>query len=86
MAFSASVIRAAWERAGGRCECERKRCGHDGRCNKYLAWYDRGNDYAYGGWEAHHRVAVASGGSDTLSNCEILCIKCHKNTGTYGGW
>jgi 5-methylcytosine-specific restriction endonuclease McrA len=47
-------------------------------------WNQRGNDNAAGGWEAHHKVAVATVGSDSLSNCEILCIKCHKNTRTYG--
>ena len=49
-----------------------------------MNWYARGKDYDPGGWEAHHKTAAASGGSDTLSNCEILCIPCHKNTRTYG--
>jgi len=85
MAFSSSVIAAAWQRAGGRCECCRSTCSHGFyRCNKALNWYARGNDYDPGGWEAHHKAAVASGGSDALSNCEILCIPCHKNTRTYG--
>ena len=85
MAFSDSVIAAAWQRAGGMCECGRNSCGHGPwRCNKTLNWNARGNDYAAGGWEAHHKTAVASGGTDTLSNCEILCIACHKNTRTYG--
>ena len=85
MAFSDAVVRAAWQRAGGRCECGRSSCGHGPwRCGKVLNWYSRGNDYVSGGWEAHHKIAVSSGGSDTLSNCEILCISCHKNTGSYG--
>jgi cytochrome c553 len=33
---------------------------------------------------AHHKTAVASGGSDNASNGEALCIRCHQNTGTYG--
>ena len=85
MAFSDSTVAAAWRRAGGKCECGRSTCGHSYfRCNQRLDWYARGLDNHPGGWEAHHRVAVASGGSDTLSNCEILCIPCHKNTRTYG--
>ncbi len=84
MAFSYEVVKAAWERSGGRCECGRKICGHLGRCNKALTWRARGCDDDPGGWEAHHKTAVASGGPDTLSNCEILCIPCHKNTRTYG--
>ena len=86
MAFSDTTVLAAWQRAGGRCECGRSNCGHGlSRCGKVLNWYARGNDYAYGGWEAHHIVPVYRGGSDTLSNCQILCIPCHKNTPSYGG-
>lgn len=85
MAFSSSVIEAAWQRSGGKCECSRSTCGHGyRRCNKALSRYARGDDNASGGWEAHHKVSVESGGSDNLSNCEILCISCHKNTRTYG--
>ena len=75
MAFSQATKEAAWRRAGGRCECRRRTCSHHvGRCNAVLR----------GGWHAHHRVAVASGGSDALSNCEALCVRCHRNTQTYG--
>ena len=85
MAFSSTVISDAWKRSGGKCECCRTTCGHGTRrCNKTLVFSARGDDNAVGGWEAHHKTAVASGGSDTLSNCEILCIRCHKNTRTYG--
>jgi len=76
MAFSDATKRAAWLRAGGRCECTRIMCGHVGyRCNAPLVAY---------GWHAHHKTAVASGGGDDLGNCEALCIACHKSTGTYG--
>lgn len=74
MAFSNTVVEAAWHRSGGRCE----------HCNKVLSWNARGNDYSFGGWEAHHVIAVENGGPDTLSNCKILCIPCHKRTRTYG--
>ena len=77
MAFSNSVVRDAWKRAGGRCECTRVSHSHtDGRCNKLLSWDNRGRD-GWGKWEAHHRWV---GGPDTLSNCEILCWDCHKAT------
>ena len=85
MAFSKNVVEAAWARAGGRCECERVRCTHGYfRCGKQLNRYARGLDNHPGGWEAHHKKAVANGGDDSLSNCEILCIRCHKNTPNYG--
>ncbi len=76
MAFPEGVASQAWTRAGGKCECRRSSCGHMGRCNRALTARK---------WHAHHKVAVASGGSDNLSNCEALCIPCHENTRTYGG-
>ncbi len=81
MAFPESVVKQTWDRSGGRCECKRTTHGHSGRCYRILLWTSRGKETSYG-WEAHHIVA---GGSDTLSNCEILCQDCHKKTGTYGG-
>lgn len=84
MSFSDEVVKAAWKRAGGKCECERKTCGHGSRCDKPLSWNQRGNDNSAYGWETHHKVAQAKGGLDTLSNCQILCMECHKNTQSYG--
>ncbi len=73
MAFSEETINEAWRNAGGRCECTRKTCTHHtGRCNAILTRYNK--------WHAHHKVAVAAGGNDTVSNCEALCIPCHENT------
>lgn len=84
MAFPKSVVEDAWRRAKGLCECERRSCGHTGRCNKQLTWSNRGQEGCRGAWEAHHIVAVSSGGTDALSNCQILCLDCHKNTRSYG--
>ncbi len=84
MRFSQAVIQEAWKRAGGRCECERTECKHGrSRCNKELVW-DNHFEGEPGAWEAHHKIAVASGGTDTVSNCEILCLDCHKKTRSYG--
>lgn len=83
MAFPTQVIEAAWSRAGGKCECRRNSHDHSYvRCNKQLSWNNRGKDGYRGCWEAHH---VNSLGTDSLSNCEILCCDCHKNTRSYGG-
>lgn len=76
MAFPDSVIEQVIARSGGKCECTRTSCGHTGQCSKQLIGSD---------WHAHHKLAVVSGGQDTLSNCEALCIPCHQNTGSYGG-
>jgi len=73
MAFSESVVTDAWKRADGQCE----------RCDKQLAWENRGRE-GRGCWEAHHKMSLAVGGSNTLSNCEILCFECHSNTRTFG--
>jgi 5-methylcytosine-specific restriction endonuclease McrA len=76
MAFSETTKQAAFNRAGGQCECRRLSCNVHAtlRCTTKLA----------GRWHAHHRTAVASGGDDSLNNCEALCIPCHKQTETYG--
>lgn len=82
MAFSETTKDAAYKRSGGRCECTRKHSGisdaphHGGRCPNTFARHGR--------WEAHHKTAVTSGGDDSLSNCEVLCVKCHQLTRTYG--
>ena len=77
MGFSEEVVRRAWQRAGGRCECRRRTHGHYYvRCNKQLVWNNRGRA-GRGCWEAHHR---SSSGGAGLSNCEILCWNCHSRT------
>lgn len=82
MAFSEVTKDQAFARSGGRCECNRLHTGvtsaphHGGRCTNTFT--------RHGNWEAHHKVAVSSGGSDNLSNCEVLCVKCHQLTQTYG--
>ena len=52
MAFSEEAKDLIFQRAGGKCE----------RCGKQLA---RNNHFEgqWGAWEAHHRVAVKSGGT-----------------------
>jgi len=81
MAFSNTVVEAAWKRAGGRCECRRTTHSHPYvRCNKQLVWANRGRE-GRGAWEAHH---VNSSGGDGLGNCEILCWECHKKTRSFG--
>lgn len=81
MAFSNETVGQAWKRAGGRCECKRLLHFHPNRrCNKDLAWENRGKREKRGCWEAHHITAVDSGGDDSLSNCEILCCECHDRT------
>lgn len=77
MAFSEEVKDQAYRRSGGQCECTRSHYPHWGaRCPTRLA--------RQGAWEAHHKTAVSVGGHDGLSNCEVLCIPCHRQTDSYG--
>jgi hypothetical protein len=75
MPFSDSIIKQAWKRAGGMCECKRLSHGHQNmRCSQELAFYNqcgKGID----AWEAYH---LDPSGGDILTNCEILCLKCLK--------
>lgn len=83
MPFPQRVIEEAFVRSGGRCECHREHPGrteaphHGARCPRTFTRYG-------GGFEAHHITAESAGGSDTLSNCEILCTTCHQLTQSYG--
>lgn len=72
MAFPDSIVDQAWENANGKCE----------RCGATLHKQSQGSESSYG-WEAHHKTRAILG-SDTLSNCEILCQPCHKKTQSYG--
>jgi len=75
MSFDINTKIAAYKRANGRCERCRRLC--------------RVVTTEYGGVsfpdsEFHHITSVQAGGHDGLSNCEHLCIDCHKNTKSYG--
>ncbi len=77
MAFPDDVVKRAWQRSGGRCECRQPKHKHEGtRCNKELSFSARGKEEK-GRWEAHH---IISGYGDTFYNCEILCADCYKQT------
>lgn len=42
------------------------------------------DSFKYPGFEFHHKISVAAGGSDSLENCEFLCKDCHINTRSFG--
>lgn len=68
MAFSEATKEQALASAGNRCECVRASHLHSGRCTTTLTKTSA---------ECHHKTAVASGGGDGISNCEVLCHACH---------
>jgi len=63
--FSPSTKRAAYERAGGRCEWD----WGEGRCPFPLVG---------GGVEYHHVRDSYWGGDNSLENCSAICIGCHR--------
>ena len=80
MSFSDSIKAQALQRSGGRCECDRQQCNHPrqyvgGRCTRRVTQATA---------EFHHLHAQAAGGGDTLSNCQVLCKECHRQTASYG--
>ncbi len=77
--FSDDIIAQAWIRSGGQCECQRGH-GHGSlRCSNMIVLGNRGRT-GQGAWEAHHPTSVDAGGDDSLSNCELLCWDCHRQT------
>jgi 5-methylcytosine-specific restriction endonuclease McrA len=76
MPFPEAVKDAAFARCKGQCECKRTPHRHArGRCTTALT---RTNA------QYHPVIAVGAGGSDTLTNCEVLCVPCNRATGSYG--
>ena len=76
MPFSETVKDQAFRRSGGRCECERSYHSHGrSRCSRTVTRTTA---------QFHHISAQSVGGHDGLSNCEVLCLPCHKGTSSYG--
>jgi len=75
MPFPQSVKDDAYRRSGGRCECRRASHSHISRCSTTLT--PRSAEY-------HHITAQSADGHDGLSNCEVLCVQCHRGTASYG--
>lgn len=81
MAFSQLVVNTAWKMSAGTCQCRKDLHEHaNGRCGKQLVFENRGRE-GRGAWEAHHIITAAG---DILSNCDILCWECHRDTKSFG--
>jgi len=77
MSSSEGVLRQAWDRASGQCECMRRTHKHFyAPCGRSLRWEKRG-EATPGGWQSHQR-SVLDG--EAASNIEILCLECHDAT------
>ena len=73
MPFSDDVIKRAWDRSGGRCECTKTIHGHGRVCQKRLLEQYRGDDESGYGWEAQ---SISGGDTNDLNDCEIRCWDC----------
>ena len=75
MPFSDQIVDQAWLRSVSFCECRQVGHHHDGRCNRVLFKFLRGNLESEWGWEAHSK----SGLYTDLADCEIICAGCYVN-------
>lgn len=77
MEFPDKVVEEAWEKANGKCKCDRvSHFHHSGNvCNQTLIKSNRQREGSTS-WEAHHK----DGNTDNVapSNCEIVCWPCHR--------
>jgi hypothetical protein len=84
-----NVVKPAFERAAGQCECVSKtflgfrlkgnKCKekHKGRCLAKLRWEDRGTAAAFDSWQVHQWVAQSVKKGHHVSKCRIVCVPCY---------
>ncbi len=73
MSFPDNIVKQAWIRSSGRCECTNANHEHIGRCNRRLLELYRGDIGTNWGWEACSRSEKYL---KDPSDCEILCWEC----------
>src|SRR5512136_1737892 len=77
MEFADGVVKAAWDRQGGRCA----------KCGRWLIWAQRGGESMTGAWQPHHKSPRDQEKRNTPADCIILCsgiAYCHFKEG-HGG-
>ena len=77
MEFADGVVKAAWDRQGGRCA----------KCGRWLIWAQRGRESMTGAWQPHHKNPEDRDKRNALANCIIFCsgmADCHFKEG-HGG-
>jgi hypothetical protein len=80
VSFPEEVVRRAWRRAGGTCECRRTDHGHTIPCGKSLLFSRCGRNFDEAGWKPRQRTNSPASEGSTLANCEILCGDCDWRT------
>ena len=77
MEFADGVVKAAWDRQGGRCA----------KCGRWLIWAQRGRESMTGAWHPHYKDPEDQEKRNALADCIIFCsgtADCHFNEG-HGG-
>ena len=77
MEFAEVVVKAAWDRQGGRCA----------KCGRWLVWTQRGRESVTGAWQPHHKNPQDRDRCNAPEDCIILCsgmADCHFRHG-HGG-
>lgn len=77
MEFADGVVRAAWDRQGGRCA----------KCGRWLIWAQRGRESMTGAWQPHHKNPGDQEKRNVMANCIIFCsgiADCHFKLGHAG--
>ena len=75
MEIAPEIVRQAWERAAGQCECNQREHPHFYvPCGKPLVYENRGRKM-WGGWQIKR---VDEGKTDTAANCDVLCMTCYE--------
>lgn len=71
---ASKVVRLAFIRSYGRCECTHLSHLHKNRCTFRLVWEKRGCESS-GGWEVYSPDGKEP---ESPANCMILCHLCYK--------
>ena len=73
--FTDDVIKKAWDRAQGQCECQSRSHSHFYTpCAKPLVWENRGKK-VWGGWEIKQ---INENAAETLENSQVVCMTCYE--------
>lgn len=73
MSFPDYIVKQAWTRSGGRCECTNRAHEHISRCNRRLLELYRGDIETSYGWEP---CSNSGAYLNDPSDCEIFCWEC----------
>ena len=79
MAFSEEVVKQAWIRAGGKCECIKGPHKHlKIACGRALDFEKKGKSGETGCWDIVQIKPADLGGDYSANNSHVICCDCRK--------